>query len=399
MPNTPAKTRPTIDSYRPKVTRTLGQRPACLVNASVTYCGNNQIYAFGGFDQYTDEVYNHVLKLDLNTHQWSLVDNYGDIPGVRMGHTATLYQGDKLLVFGGENEHRTYLADLIVFDLKTAHWTQPQVSGPVPKGRARHAAVLHEDKLFIIGGITGQNNYVLDDICYLDLKTFTWSKAWRFVGRFDHSASIWGDRVWVFGGLSEDMDKISDLWWLDLKGTPEFDPRLHTGVLDRMASRVPGSPRPPYTVATTSAVGTTGHAANSRTAQVIPPSFQVKKYAPLAPGSISAAKFMSGPTVPPQGSGFHFHAYSSGMLLDFVTPAATITPQECCLSALDLSTLRWQKLAEGREIFKPGYRWHYCTMNEDKTKAWLLGCPTESGVPDMEQSGYEEYLRYGTKCK
>jgi hypothetical protein len=74
-----------MDGYRPKVTRTLGQRPACLVNASVTYCGNNQIYAFGGFDQYTDEVYNHVLRLDLVSHQWNLVDNYGDIPGVRMG--------------------------------------------------------------------------------------------------------------------------------------------------------------------------------------------------------------------------------------------------------------------------------------------------------------------------
>jgi len=84
-PNTPMKNRAAMDGYRPKVTRTLGQRPACLVNASVTYCGNNQIYAFGGFDQYTDEVYNHVLRLDLISHQWSLVDNYGDIPGVRMG--------------------------------------------------------------------------------------------------------------------------------------------------------------------------------------------------------------------------------------------------------------------------------------------------------------------------
>lgn len=85
MTNSPMKSRAIMDNYRPKVTRTLGQRPACLVNASVTYCGNNQIYAFGGFDQYTDEVYNHVLKLDLVSHQWSLVDNYGDIPGVRMG--------------------------------------------------------------------------------------------------------------------------------------------------------------------------------------------------------------------------------------------------------------------------------------------------------------------------
>ncbi|QSZ29608.1 hypothetical protein DSL72_004124 [Monilinia vaccinii-corymbosi] len=87
MPNSPVKNRLSMDGYRPKVTRTLGQRPACLVNASVTYCGNNQIYAFGGFDQYTDEVYNHVLKLDLVSHQWNLVDNYGDIPGVRMGRS------------------------------------------------------------------------------------------------------------------------------------------------------------------------------------------------------------------------------------------------------------------------------------------------------------------------
>lgn len=110
---------------------------------------------------------------------------------MRPGHTATLYKGDKLLVFGGENEHRNYLSDLIILDLKTAHWRQPQVTGPIPKGRARHAAVVHADKLFIIGGITGVDNYVLDDICYLDLKTFVWSRSWRFVGRFDHTAHIW----------------------------------------------------------------------------------------------------------------------------------------------------------------------------------------------------------------
>ncbi|KAK3694846.1 hypothetical protein B0T22DRAFT_453580 [Podospora appendiculata] len=393
MPNSPLKNPALMDGYRPKVTRTLGQRPACLVNASVTYCGNNQIYAFGGFDQYTDEVYNHVLRLDLVSHQWNLVDNYGDIPGVRMGHTATLYKGDKLLVFGGENEHRTYLSDLIIFDLKTAHWTQPQVTGPLPKGRARHAAVLHEDKLFIVGGITGHDNYVLDDICYLDLKTFTWSRAWRFVGRFDHSANIWGERVWVFGGLSEDMDKVSDLWWLDLKGSPAFESPPQTGSLDRASlARNTASPRPSYPMPQSPVVGASGYAANSRTAQVNPPSFHIKTYAPPAPGAISSLKFISAPNVPSQMQGIHFHVYSSGTLLDFVTPAATITSKECSLSALDLGALRWQKLAEGREVFKSGYRWHYCTMNEDGTKAWLLGCPTDPTAADLGANGLEEYL-------
>ncbi|CAG8971428.1 hypothetical protein HYALB_00002010 [Hymenoscyphus albidus] len=397
MPNSPVKGRSNGDghrTYQPKVTRTLGQRPACLVNASVTYCGNNQIYAFGGFDQYTDEVYNHVLCLDMVSHQWSLVDNYGDIPGVRMGHTATLYQGDKLLIFGGENEHRTYLADLIIFDLKTAHWTQPAVSGPIPKGRARHAAVLHDDKLFIVGGITGHNNYVLDDICYLDLKTFTWSRAWRFVGRFDHSAYVWGDRVWVFGGLSEDMDKNGEMWWLDLKGSPAFDSPPSLGSLDRQSalSRMSGSSRPSFSLPATSAVGSTGYAANSSSAQVNPPSFQLTSSPPMAPGSISSLKFLSGVNVPAQGSGMHFHAYTAGTLLDFVTPAATINSQDCSLSTLDLDTLRWQKLAEGRDIFKPGFRWHYCTMNEEGTKAWLLGCPTDPTATDLGPGGFEEYL-------
>ncbi|KAK6612046.1 Acyl-CoA-binding domain-containing protein 5 [Botrytis cinerea] len=390
MPNSPVKNRLGMDGYRPKVTRTLGQRPACLVNASVTYCGNNQIYAFGGFDQYTDEVYNHVLRLDLVSHQWNLVDNYGDIPGVRMGHTATLYQGEKLLIFGGENEHRTYLSDLIIFDLKTAHWTQPTVSGPIPKGRARHAAVLHEDKLFIIGGITGHNNYVLDDICYLDLKTFTWSRAWRFVGRFDHSAYLWGDRVWVFGGLSEDMDKIGDVWWLDFKGSPAFESAPSYGSMDRNAA-LSRSPRPSFSMSQ-SAVGSSGYAANSSSAQVNPPSFQLTTSPPLAPGTISSLKFVSGPNIPAQGSGMHFHVYTSGTLLDFVTPAATITPQECSLSSLELDTLRWQKLAEGRDIFRSGYRWHYCTLNDEGTKAWLLGCPTDPTATDLGPGGFEEYL-------
>lgn len=56
LPTSPANgSRSTTDMYKPKVAKTCGQRPSCLVNASVTYCGNNHIYAFGGFDQYTDE--------------------------------------------------------------------------------------------------------------------------------------------------------------------------------------------------------------------------------------------------------------------------------------------------------------------------------------------------------
>lgn len=54
MPASPAGRRTTAD-YRPSIKKAQGRVPACLVNASVTYCNNDRIYAFGGFDQYTDE--------------------------------------------------------------------------------------------------------------------------------------------------------------------------------------------------------------------------------------------------------------------------------------------------------------------------------------------------------
>ncbi|GAM83084.1 hypothetical protein ANO11243_010700 [Dothideomycetidae sp. 11243] len=381
------------EPYMPKIITTVGQRPACLVNASVTYVGNDQIYAFGGFDQYSDEVYNHVLKLNLSARQWSLVDNYGDIPGVRMGHTACLWQGDKLLVYGGENEHRSHLSDVIIFDLKTAHWTQPELTGPTPRGRARHAAVIHDDKLFITGGMTGHDNSVLGDICYLDLKTWTWSRTWYFVPRYDHSVWVYNDRLWMSGGVTEEMERTGELWWLDLRGALAFDSAPIYGLQDGPVYQV--APRyNNFAVVPTAnpATGTTGYAANSSSVQTNPGPMLAHHNPPLAPGPISSVKFISGANVPAQNVGFHFHVFSSGCLLDFVTPASVISSLDTSLSALDLDTLRWQRLADGKDLFNPNYRWHYCCLNEDGTQAWLLGCPNTPPNRTTQNPDSEETL-------
>lgn len=383
MPTSPAKHSRASDvsGSKPKIHKTTGQKPACLVNASVTYCGNDQIYAFGGFDQFTDEVYNHVLRLNLKTLNWALVDNYGDIPGVRMGHSASLYQGDKLLVYGGENEHREYLSDVVILNLKDHHWTQPEIHGPIPKGRARHAAVVYEDKLFIIGGLTGETNYILDDICYLDLKTWTWSRTWSFVQRFDHTAWIWGGRLWVLGGLGLEMERSTEIWWLDLKGSPTLGFGATSGRRGISMGRLPSS-RQDQLLGQGRADRTDTYTANSGSVHIR----SSRREKPIAPGAISSLKFLSGPHVPAQSSGNHFHVCTSGSLLDLVTPASTIRPVDCNLSSLELDSLRWQRIVEGPEIFHPGYKWHYCTINEEGNKIWLLGSPADdAGNPNQEQ--------------
>ncbi|KAL3436682.1 hypothetical protein BDV09DRAFT_43503 [Aspergillus tetrazonus] len=373
---------------RPSIHNVQGHVPACLVNASVTYCGNDQIYAFGGFDQYTDEVYNHVLRLNLKTLRWDLVDNYGDIPGVRMGHTANLYQDNKLIVFGGENEHGEYLSDVIIFDVPTSTWTQPEVRGQIPRGRARHAAVIHEDKLFILGG--SESSGILDDMFYLDLKTWTWSRPWKFTARFDHLAWVWGGRLWTFGGLDPDMEKTTDIWWLDLQAIPASGTPDHQGTMDtpaRIGNAAHNLDNNIYSNMGQQLPGRSGgYAANSASVQVR----NASRRKSIAPGSISCLQFKSGPNVPSLFSGTHFQAFASGVLLDLITPSETTPIRDCNLSSLELDSARWQRLVDGQEIFRPGYRWHYLTVDTSGTKAWLLGCSLDPG--NTPGSGDENHM-------
>ncbi|UDD55890.1 hypothetical protein AFCA_003475 [Aspergillus flavus] len=295
-----------------------------------------------------------------------------------MGHTATLHQGTKLIVFGGENEHREYLSDVVILDITTSTWTQPEIRGPIPRGRARHAAVIYDDKLFVLGGVTGDNK-ILDDLSYLDLKTWTWSRTWRFTARFDHTAWVWGGRLWTFGGLDPGMERTTDIWWLDLKDIQSLGMTTSQGTVDTPATigRSTHSPDTMFNSPTQQLSGRSGsYAANSGSVQVR----NSNRRKPIAPGAISCLQFKSGPHVPALFSGTHFQAYASGVLLDLITPSETVRIFDCNLSSLELDSLRWQRLADGQEIFKPGYRWHYCTVDTSGTKAWLLGSSSDAGA-------------------
>lgn len=309
------------------------------------------------------------------------------------GHTATLYDKNKLIVFGGENEHREYLSDIVIFDIDSNTWTSPELHGPIPRGRARHAAVVYEDKLFIVGGITGETNYILDDICYLDLKTRTWSQSWSFAARFDHTAWVWGGRLWIFGGLGADMERGNDLWWLDLKGSSSFGMPSSQGTVDSPPSngRITHNPGVQSSSTTPLPGRSSGYVANSASVQIR--TFNRRR--PVAPGAISSLKFHSGPHIPALLFGRHFHIYTSGVLLDLVTPTETVRPRDCNMSSLELDSFRWQRIANGSEILKSGYRWHYCTVNEDGTKAWLLGCNLDTtDVPGIgEENNLTEVLQ------
>jgi BTB/POZ domain/Galactose oxidase, central domain len=295
-----------------------------------------------------------------------------------IGHTANLWQKDKLLVYAGENEHRMYLSDVIIFDIPTATWTQPKIQGISPRGRARHAAVINDEKLWISGGMTGADSCVLDDLCYLDLKTWAWSKVWKFIPRYDHKMWFWSGKIYAFGGMGEEMEKTSELWWIDMRQNTALGHKLQETSERRGANYRSNNSRLDLAVV---------HQPNSSSVQPNPSSSIYRSPVP-APGPVSMLKFVSSPNLASQTVAQHFHVYTSGYLLDFVTPADFMI--ETGLYALDLETLTWHKLAEGKDLFNLHYQWHYCTMNQDGTQTWLLGYSPEPSAP--RQDATEELL-------
>ena len=63
--------------------------------------------------------------------------------------------------FGGKgNEH--YYNDTWSFDISTRKWTELQCTGSIPSPRARHAAVLVEDVVYVFGGYAWGKGYMGD---------------------------------------------------------------------------------------------------------------------------------------------------------------------------------------------------------------------------------------------
>lgn len=336
----------------------------------------------------TDAVYNHVLRLDLDTFTWNLIDNYGDIPCVRMGnsswnwwvtavnwmltglgHTTIYWKDNTLITFGGENDVRLHLDDVYFFDIPTATWTRPSIKGTPPQGRSRHAVCLHDDKMFIVGGITAglKGSHCLDTMCYLDLKTMTWSKEWNFVARFDHSCWVHNGKLWVYGGLQPGMERGGGLCWLDLRESSAFS---GASILAESSSNWVSPPNP-YSHASHLSVSSTSNSLRNS------PAPNLRRHR-APPGTTGAIKFNSGPHVPPESKGTHFYHLTSDTLLDFLTPINTTRSSDVSISALDIDTLQWRTLARGNDTFAgAGYRWYYLTVSPQSSMAYLIGSPLE----------------------
>lgn len=197
-------------------------------HAGVLY--NGKLYIFGGFDVgvVPKKSYrmNDVHELDIATKTWRPVVTTGKTPMKKSGHTAVLW-GDQMVIFAGKLKASLWTNELHFLDLKTFKWTEKQPpkyfflgsqNRHVPAPRSSHSAVMYGSYMIVFGGYQGMNSFFCDVHQY-DFTKNIWSEI-HCIGevpepRHSHSACVHNNTMYVFGGLAGKV-RLNDLRALNL---------------------------------------------------------------------------------------------------------------------------------------------------------------------------------------
>ncbi|XP_066112324.1 rab9 effector protein with kelch motifs isoform X2 [Saccopteryx bilineata] len=204
----------------------------------------HSIWVFGGANQSGNQ--NCLQVLNLETKTWTTPETTTPPPSPRTFHTSSAAIGNRLYVFGGGERGAQPVQDvkLHVFDANTLTWSQPETLGKPPSPRHGHVMVAAGTKLFIHGGLAGDNFY--DDLHCIDISDMKWQKlsptGTAPPGCAAHSAVAVGKHLYVFGGMTptEALDTmyqyhIEKQHWTLLK----FDTFIPPGRLDHSMCIIP----------------------------------------------------------------------------------------------------------------------------------------------------------------
>eukprot|EP01125_Pyxidicula_operculata_P017552 TRINITY_DN6145_c0_g2_i3.p1 TRINITY_DN6145_c0_g2~~TRINITY_DN6145_c0_g2_i3.p1 ORF type:complete len:261 (-),score=14.86 TRINITY_DN6145_c0_g2_i3:422-1204(-) len=180
---------------------------ACL------YKGDHCVYIFGGWDGRRSN--NDFFKYSMRDNIWQRVKCNGKIPEPRRAHGAVIV-GDYMYIYGGFDGIKNVPPVLHRYNFLTKTWEEVEVKSSVapPCGRSRTRLVYYHDKLAVIGGWDRVNHF--QNWHEFNLKTSTWSETkldYPQGGIAQHSAVVYKNSVYVFGGHNEKENQSSNLLW------------------------------------------------------------------------------------------------------------------------------------------------------------------------------------------
>ncbi|EPX70876.1 cell end marker Tea1 [Schizosaccharomyces octosporus yFS286] len=181
--------------------------------------GGQEVYVFGGISSNSDAK-NDLWVLNLATSQFSNLRSTGQIPSPRLGHASVL-AGNAFIVFGGlTNKEDIDYQDNTLYLLNTSslRWQKASVSGARPSGRYGHTLSTLGSRVWLFGGRL--LDYYFNDLVFFDLnKLNTQESRWELASvvndpppaRAGHVAISYSDKLYIIGG-TDGQTYYNDVW-------------------------------------------------------------------------------------------------------------------------------------------------------------------------------------------
>ena len=218
------------------------------------------MYLFGGLSKSRPPAPNNdlfVMTMSTSSYIWRRVDKItGEPPVARWDHSATLFNNNQILVFGGRvsrtnQNNETWILDVMgekwvcLFGTKpyqvgdNPRYEIPHVFPDTPAPRAGHTACNVKNRIFVFGGFGGfgYTREEMNDLFVFDARKGEGDKQWHaiFPGgkaptpRSGHSCTVVGDsKLFVFGGWNKSR-QFSDLNIYDTETNRWSNPNCNFG--------------------------------------------------------------------------------------------------------------------------------------------------------------------------
>lgn len=170
------------------------------------------MWMFGGFDG--SQNLNDLWRYDFIKKRWQLITAKSDVPLPRDRHSMVMV-ANNIFVYGGYTT--TFSDQFWQYDSELNEWSEVQASAPSSEGpgkRRSHAACVHLDRMYLLGG-QSTGGTILHDVWAFDFGLTEWSSVGFPVERTQSMIVSDGlTKTIVFGGFDGDNYKY-DLWMKD----------------------------------------------------------------------------------------------------------------------------------------------------------------------------------------
>ena len=237
----------------------VGELPPARSGHSFTALGNTA-YLFGGLSKSRPPAPNndlYLMTMSTASYVWSRVKHvHGEPPSPRWDHTATLFNGNQFLVFGGRvsrtnQNNETWILDVMgekwvcLFGTKpyqvgdNPRYKIPHVFPDTPAPRAGHTAANVKNCVYVFGGFGGfgYTREEMNDLFMFDARKEVGDKQWHAVvaegspptPRSGHSCTVVGEsKLFIFGGWNKSR-QFNDLNIYDAETNRWSNPTCNFG--------------------------------------------------------------------------------------------------------------------------------------------------------------------------